>query len=55
MSFTQSFTEVLKEAKKAFEGIERSYYEKQMNKQELKATFKEVGFVNGTRKILVYR
>ena len=53
MSFNKSFKDVLEEAKKAFESVERTYYEK--SKIKVKPYLKSVGFVNGTRTIIAYR
>ena len=56
MSFKQSFKEVMSEAKKAFEDIERTQYEKHtVNKKKTTPCLKSVGFVNGTKSILVYK
>lgn len=53
----QTYAQVLAEAKAAFKDFERSTYEKTKAKNAKKAEFpklKSVGFVNGTRDILVY-
>lgn len=59
MIFSRSFKEVLEEAKIAFEEIERSPFEKgKKEKLRLEREFpklKSVGFVDGTRQMLVYR
>lgn len=54
----QTYAQVLAEAKAAFKNFERSTYEKvkvqNANSKEF-PKLKSVGFVNGTRDILVYR
>ena len=56
MSFRQTFEEVLIEAKKAFHDIEKTEYEKSvLEKRNKTPFFKSVGFVSGTRKVLVYQ
>ena len=58
MSFKQSFSDVIKEAKEAFEDIERTKHEKYGIKErvlKLKPYKKKVGFVDGTREILAWR
>jgi hypothetical protein len=55
MSFNKSFSEVLAEAKKAFEDVERSSYEKYVaGKKPKRKTKKKVGFIDGMREITVY-
>jgi len=57
MKYKQSFEEVLADAKRAFEDIERSYWEKDKPRKDFikNPRLKNVGFVDGTRAILVYR
>ena len=53
MKFKQNFEDIMKDAKKAFDGIERTSYEKRPS--PVKSYIKEVGFVSGTKKVLVWR
>ena len=57
MSFDMNFEEVLRDAKKAFQSIERTEYERNGRKrrEKLKPFFKDVGYIDGMKKVLVWR
>ena len=56
MSFNMSFEDVLSDAKKAFKEIDRSPYEKYKSSynRKLKPILKDIGFINGMRKVVVW-
>lgn len=53
----ESYHEVMAAAKKAFEDIKRTSYEKQKGKKNnpLKLTTVKIGFIDGMREIAVWR
>jgi len=57
MSFDMNFEEVLRDAKKAFQSIERTEYERNgiKRREKLKPFFKDVGYIDGMKKVLVWR
>jgi hypothetical protein len=58
MSFNKSFKEVLEEAKRAFEDMDKTSYEKQKVRHKNDSYFpkhKSIGFIDGTKQVIVWQ